>query len=278
MSIPAELEARRRAGWRQTPAARIPDPEAAAALIQQVGLATLYPVSPEIPNLFHAFVGDPQAKTESSWDSPSGEVYTWRWTLGRREAAFYTAIVRGRPTLVAWELLPALLRLRGEQRTPEQVYRDGELSEGAYRIAQALEQAGGALDTGELRRLAGFPTGKSERAAYLKAVEELDTRLLLAKVFSPDEANTDMSHALVSARYPQQVAAARELGREAALDRLLAAYLPAAAYALPTPLARHLKLPEPELRAGLERLADAGRAERAELPGQKGHGYIWKAD
>ncbi len=276
MSIPPELEARRRAGWRQTPATRIPDPEAGAALIRQVGLATLYPVSPEIPNLFHAFVGDPQAKTESSWDSPSGEVYTWRWTLGRREAAFYTAIVRGRPTLVSWDLLPALLRLRGEQRTPAQVYRDGELSEGAHRIAQALEQSGGALDTGELRRLAGFPTGKSERAAYLKAVEELDTRLLLAKVFSADESDTDMAHALVSARYPQQVAAARELGREAALDLLLGAYLPAAAYALPTPLARHLKLPEPELRAGLERLAAAGRAERAELPGQKGHSYIWK--
>ncbi|GAB4198964.1 MAG: hypothetical protein OHK0022_18790 [Roseiflexaceae bacterium] len=277
MSIPPELEARRRNGWRQTPATRIPDPEAAAALIEQVGLATLYPVSSELPNLFHAFVGDPQAKTDSSWDSPSGEVYTWRWTLGRRGAAFYTAVVRSRPTLVGWALLPALLRLRGEPRTPAQVYRDGELSEGAYRIAQALEQSGGALETGELRRLAGFPTGKSERAAYLKAVEELDTRLLLAKVFSPDESDTDMRHALVPARYPEHVAAASALSREAAFDLLLAAYLPKAAYALPTLLAKHLKLPETELRGALERLVAAGHAEQAELPGQKGASYVWKA-
>ena len=184
---PQRWQAQRLERWGQTSATRIADPEAARPLVERVGIATLFPASPELPNLFHAYTGDPNARTESAWDSPAGQVYGWRWALGRTEAAFYTAIVRSRPTWVSWTLLPAVLRLRGELRTPDELYDAGELSEPAYRIAQALEAAGGVLTTGELRQHAGFPTGKAERAAYLKAVEALDTRLMLAKVFALDD-------------------------------------------------------------------------------------------
>lgn len=267
------LHLRRLANWRQTPETRIAGPDDAVPLIERLGLATLYPVSPELPNLFSAFVGDPDTPTDSNWDSPSGQVYTWRWTLGRRDAAFYTAIVRKRPTWVTWNLLPAALRLFGELRTPDELYDTGVISQPAYRVAQALEVAGGALSTGELRWQAGFPTGKEQRTAYLKAVEELDTRLLLAKVFSPGD--EDMRHALVAARYPEYVAAAEKLTRDAALDVFLSTYLPSAAYALPIPLARHLKLPDAELRAALDRLVSAGRAHSTTLAGQKGVCYVW---
>lgn len=269
----AELQARRAARWCQTPETRIAGPDAAAQLIERVGIATLFPASPELPNLYHAYVGNAEARPESAWDSPAGEVYTWRWTLGQRGAAFYTAIVRGRPTLVSWALLPAVLRLLGERRTPDELLDAGVISDGAHRVAMALADVGGALGTGDLRRIAGFPTGKAERAAYLKAVAELDTRLMLAKVFA--EGDTDMRHALVAARYPAYVAAAQRLSDEQAVDQLLAAYLPSAAYCAPAVLSRHLGAREPELRAGLERLASAGCAERLPLPGQKAPGYAW---
>src|SRR6266536_5136975 len=217
-----QFQAMRLARWRQTPATRVPDSAAAAQLIGQAGIATLFPASPEIPNLFHAHVGDPYARPEAEWDSPAGQVYGWRWELGRSQAAFYTAIVRNRPTWVSWKLLPALLQVRGDLHTPEQIYQAGELSNDALRIAQALEQTGGVLSTGELRRIAGFPTGKPQRAAYVKAIEELDTRLLLAKVFSEDD--LDMRHALVAMRYPEHVAQAEELSRAAALRQFLLAY------------------------------------------------------
>ncbi len=223
-------------------------------------------------------MGDPEARTDSGHDTPSGEVYGWRWALGKRDAAFYTALVRGRPTWVSWPLLPAVIRLRGELRPPEELYAAGELSADALRIARALQGTGGALSTGALREAAGFPTGKPQRAAYLKAVAELDTRLLLAKVFSPDEDDLDMGHALVAARHPEQVAAAGRLSREAALERVLRAYLPAAVYAVPAPLARGLKLPERELRAALDCLAEAGAATTAPIPGQKGMCYFWQED
>jgi hypothetical protein len=218
-------------------------------------------------------VGDPDAQPASEWDSPSGEVYGWRWALGRREAAFYTALVRDRPTWVSWELLPAVLRLRGELRPPEEVYAAGQLSADAWRIVRALEDSGGALSTGELRARADFPTGKPQRAAYLKAVQELDTRMLLAKVFSAD--TDDMGHALVRMRYPEHVEAAGSMSAEEALDGVLRVYLPHAVYAVPPVLARHLKLPVDVLRSGLERLAAAGEASPAALDGHKGVCYVW---
>lgn len=151
----------------------------------------------------------------------------------------------------------------------------GQLSVSAYKIAQALDAAEtGVLSTGELRQQAGFPTGKTQRATYLKAVEELDTRLLVAKVFSPDD--TDMRHTLVSRRYLEYVTAAERLTRPQALEQFLTAYLPAAVYAVPTPLAKHLKLPEPELREALKRLVDMGRAVPRTFAEYKGECYVWK--
>ncbi len=267
------LRARRLENWRQTPETRITGPREASELIDRLGVVTLYLASPEVPNLFHAYVGDPRAKGESGWDSPSGEVYGWRWTLGRAHAAFYTAIVRGRPTWVSWDLLPALLRLRGELRPPEELYEAGELSPNALRIAQVLRESGGVMGTGELRRAAGFPTGKAERSAYLKAVEELDTRLLLARVFSPED--DAMYHALVRVRYPEYVHKAESMTREQALEQVLMAYLPPAAYAAPMMLARHLKLSETELLEGLDRMVEAGRMTPTSLAGYKSACYVW---
>lgn len=269
----AVLHARRLRCWRQSPETRVPDPETAVALIERMGIATLFPASPELPNLYHAHVGDPEARAEAEWDSPAGEVYSWRWKIGRREAAFYTAIVRGRPTWVSWSLLPAIIRLRGELRTPDELFDAGALSPAAYRIAEALDAADGPLSTGDLRRQAAFPTGKEQRAAYLRAMAELDTRLLVAKVFLAD--GDDMCHALVTARYPEHVAAAEMMTRDTALERFLLAYLPHAVYAVPAILARHLQLPEDELRAGLDRLAAANQVTMATVPGQKGACYLW---
>src|SRR5215472_19052169 len=132
------LQTLRQERWCQTPATRIPDSAAAPALIERVGIATLYPASPEIPNLYHAYIGDPTAKTEAKWDSPSGEVYGWRWSLGRQGVAFYTTLVCRRSTWVSWKLLPAVLRLCGETRSPEELYDAGALSRDAHRIAESL--------------------------------------------------------------------------------------------------------------------------------------------
>ena len=264
----------RLAGWRQTPETKLPGPDAAPELIERAGIVTLFPASPEVPNLYHAYMGDPEAPAAAEWDSPAGQVYGWRWTLGRKQTAFYTAIVRKRPTWVSWALLPAVIRLCGDLREPEELYQAGELSRDGLRIAQALASTGGVLSTGELRKEAGFPTGKAERAAYLKAVEELDTRLLLAKVFSAED--EDMRHALVRVAYPAQVAAAEQMTSEQAADRFLETYLPLAVFAAPVILAKHVRLSEAVLRAGLDRMAAGGRVTVEQIEGYKGPCYVWR--
>ena len=270
------LQALRQERWGQTAATRVTDSSAAPALIDRVGIATLFQASPEVPNLYHAYMGDPAAKTSAKWDSPAGEVYGWRWTLGRQGVAFYTTLVRRRSTWVSWNLLPAVLRLCAETRVPDELYDSGALSAEAYRITQALEEAGGTLSTAELRKEANFPTGKASRAAYLKALEELEIRLLVGKFFQAG--NDDTYHTLLSSRYQSYLTSAEQLSREEALETLLLTYLPQAVYALPSALARHLRLPEPELRAGLERLAACGKAEAAHFDEQKGACYLWRED
>ncbi len=270
------LQALRRERWGQTPTTRLPDAAAAPALINRLGIVTLFQASPEVPNLYHAYMGDPNAKTVTKWDSPSGEVYSWRWTLGRQGVAFYTTLVCRRSTWVSWELLPAVFRLCGERRGTDELYDTGALTPEAYRIVQALEEAEGTLTTSELRKAANFPVGKSSRAAYLKALEELEIRLLVAKFFQAGQEDT--FHTLLYTKYPAYIEQAEKLSREAALDQVLATYLPQAVYAVPPVLARHLRLPEPELRAGLERLCAAGQAEAVQLAGLKGACYIWRDD
>jgi hypothetical protein len=261
--------------WCQVRPQRLRDAAAAAAFVRRVGLATLFPVSPEIPNLYHAHTGDAAARPETTWDSPAGEVYSWRWALGRPEAASYTTFVMRRPTWISWDLFPAALRLRDALQSPEALHATGALSAGAYRIARVLADCDGVLGTGVLRAMAGFPTGKSERAAYLRAIAELDDRLLLAKVFAADD--DEMRHALVHVRYPQHVAAAEALSAPEALDRLLLAYLPHAVYARPTALAKALTLPVADLRASLARLAGAGQVVPVSRPDESEPLYNWAA-
>ena len=271
--VAEDLRGERLRRWSQTTSTRIATPDGGAALIERVGIATLFPASPEIPNLYHAFMGDPDAATDSGHDSPSGQVYSWRWALGGANAAFYSSIVRKRPTWVSWGLLPSVLRLLAESRTPDELFDLGVISPNAYRIAQVLEEAEEPLSTGDLRREAGFPMGKDQRAAYLKAVEELETRVLLAKVFSAED--LDMRHVLVGARYEEYSRMAEAMTREAALDRLLATYLPAAVYAAPRLLARHLGMDGREIVEGLERLVEAGVARREDTVGGPQEIYVW---
>ncbi len=258
--------------WCQTPERRLSGENLAPAFIERVGIATLYPASLEFPNLFSAYVGDPNTKTDSGWETPSGVVYGWRWTLGRRSAAFYTALIRRRPTWIRWSLLPALLRLCGMLHSPEELYKAGQLTASAYRIAQTLEAASGALATSELREQAGFPRGTWARAAYLKAVEELEAHLLLAKVFL-SEGDT-MHHTLVRKQYPDLVAAAECLELSEALDQFLQVYLPQAIYANPTGLAKDLRIPVAALSTAFERLIAAHQVVQIKLP-RNVNGYLW---
>ena len=192
-----DLKAKRLAKWHLDKKTRIADPREAIGFIEETGICTLFAASSEFPNLYQAHMGDASAKTQASWDSPTGDVYGWRWAIGRPHAAFYASIVAGKPTWVSWQMLPYLLAARMEMRTPDELYDSGLISERAYKVACAFEDSDGVLSTRQLRERAGFPTGKDNRAMYLKALGELEGLLLVANRFAEDGKDDDMNHALV---------------------------------------------------------------------------------
>jgi len=238
----------------------VPDPAAAVGFIERQGIATLYSASTEVPNLFYAYMSEPNPKVEAKWDSPSGHVYGWRWDLGRSSAAFYGALVAKKPTWVAWDVLPLVLGFAMERRHPESLYSDGLLSNEAIRVVRAFEGSDGVLSTKDLRQRAGFPTGKQERAAYLRAVEELDSKMLLGKTFDVGGTGDDMSHALVTIKYASYVKEAMSLSPEAALEMFLTKYLIQSIYFDPKLLAKHLRISGTVFGVVIDQLVTKGQA------------------
>lgn len=238
----------------------------AGDLIDEVSIATVFPASPEVANLYQAHVGDPSAKTDSKHDGASGQVYTWRWALGRRQKALYGAVVRKRPTFVAWPLLPAILRLVGELRAPDELFDIGVISNDAYRIASVLDGESEPLSTSAIRQKAGFPTGKESSQAYHNGLAELESRLVVTSEFSPSDELGIKHHALMFQRHRGAVDAAHAMTLEHGVDTLLRAYLPAARYLLPPVFSRHVRVPESEVVAGLLRLQETGYVQPSPYP------------
>ena len=219
----------------------------------------MYPVSPEIADLFHAHVGDPDAKTEMKWDSPSGRVYSWRWEIGRDNKAFYATVIRKRPTFVTWPLVPSILRLMAELRTPDELFDFGVISNDAYRIAQVLDGVAEPLNTAQIREKAGFNRGSKEQSnAYHKGLAELENRLLVTTEFGTSDGEGSKHHGLMFERRPDDVRSASELSFEQALDTVMEAYAPAARYVNIKVLARHLGIAQADIRGSCERLATQG--------------------
>ncbi|HEY0868265.1 MAG TPA: hypothetical protein VGE01_12840, partial [Fimbriimonas sp.] len=202
---------------------QVPNPEAAKTYIDRLGVVTLFNASPEVPNLYDAHMGRLDSPMDSKHDSPSGYVYSWRWELGKVQAAYYGQLVAKRPTWVAWETLPLVFGAFMERRHPEELHELGLISGNALRIASALEEARRPMQTDELRKAAGFPTGKENRSAYLKGLEELGARMITGKHFLPTAENTEVLNDL---HYPEASAAARRMTPDEALALLLKRLLP----------------------------------------------------
>jgi hypothetical protein len=160
--------------------------------------------------------------------------------------------------------LPLVLGFAMDRNDPEAQYADGLLSNEAIRIVRAFEGSSGTLSTKELRQRGGFPTGKAERAAYLRGVEELDSRLFLAKTFDVGGEGDDMSHSLVRLKYAPQVAEAMRMEPLEALVQFLAVYLPQAVYIDPKVFGRHLRVSSNLMDEAVSNLVGQGLAVRFE--------------
>ena len=258
----SELEKQRLECWCQDGKHSVPDPTAAVDFINKVGICPLYKASDEFPDLFHAHTSDPTQVPDASWDSISGEIYTWRWKIGGTDGAFYAALVAKKPTWVAWKLLPDVLTAFMDRRTPDELFDLGLLSADGHKIAAVLEEAGGVLSTKDLRKEAGFPTGKENRKSFLKAVEELESFLWLAKKTS--EGVDDMSHAYIPTFYKAQSEQAYNSDPADGLKAVLGAYIEVAKFVRPLPFAKAFRIKAEAVESaatslGLSQLEESGK-------------------
>jgi hypothetical protein len=234
-------------------------------MINALGMVTLYEASPEFPSLMLAHMGLSSYKVDSSWDSPSGFVYTWRWEIGKRRVAFYSSIVGKKPTWVSFEMLPVVLGALMERRPAPELYESGELSQPALRVWECLASHKEPVSTGDLRQGAGFPKGKEHRAAYLKAVTELEAALYLVKTFAAVEGNADeMGHGLVQNLFPKAWSAARAMSRDVAIEKLILHHMEANCFIETAPFARALRLPPASVKEKQEQLLQSGRVKEIE--------------
>jgi len=165
----AEDRARRWWGTRR----RVGSIERAAAFIQDVGFALLFPArGVELPSLLAVVADRPVEEVE--WGPESELVWGWKDELPRRGLAWYGRFLRGRPSLLAPSLLADLYPRSGR---PDDFLRQAGLSSEARRIAEVV-LVSGPSSTATLRVELGV-AGKRDQARFGQALTELGRAMVI---------------------------------------------------------------------------------------------------
>jgi hypothetical protein len=151
----------------------LPDPplatvEEAAAFVERVGFAVLFPAERlDVPSLWEAVAGPDEVPFAGGMGPAEEQVWGWKDELPHMGAAWYGKFVHKRASLLSPALLAALYAGAGEPTDHEHV----ELPAEAHRIAEALLT--GPLTTAALREVVG------DRGRYDRAMSALQRHLLV---------------------------------------------------------------------------------------------------
>jgi hypothetical protein len=223
---------------------RVGSIERAAAFVDDVGLALLFP-TPRllVPSLWEAVAGEDAEPFATGMGANEAKVWAWKDELPRRGLAWYGAFLGGRGSFLSPALVAALYPGRGEIDDHESV----PLSATAHEIAAAL--AGEPLPSAALRALIG------DRNRYQRAMVELQRQLLVTTAGVQENRSGWPSALFELTCHRFDVGAGPDHGLVAA--RFLDTMLEARA----GDLARAVRWPTTQARARLDELVRAGRAE-----------------
>jgi winged helix DNA-binding protein len=263
----AVLARRRAESFRHRTVRRVRSERAALDFVRSVGLCSTFHRFPDgVACLWAAVVGraNPRWPRRSHHDPGIGLTWELKDTLPARRDVYYGKLLKGRPVLVALDLFPAFYTLvRGGQRARDYLgeYEAGRLSIQAKRLMDSLMRETPQY-TRSLRAEA-FMLEASKTREFERAMAELQQGLWIVKTEERYEPSFSYRWDLLERWLPDAVAEGRRLTRSAAVDRVLARYLGAAAYSTPPRLARLFSIPAAEVAAALERLEAAGRVRSA---------------
>jgi hypothetical protein len=247
--------------FRRVPQRRVRSARSAVGFVNAVGCcSTFYRFSEGLACLWEAVVGraDPRWPRRSHHDAGVGLTWQLKEALPARQQAYYGKLLKGRPVLVALDLVPVFYALvRGSQLSTDYLleYRAGRLSHTAKRLLDALADEH-PLYTRGLRARA-FMLAPTQTREFERAMAELQLGLWVVKTEERYEPTFSYRWDLVDAWLPEEVAEGRRLTRPAAIETLLARYLAGAVFARASTLARLFGLPPAEVGSGLDRLGRA---------------------
>ena len=239
-----------------------------------VGFCSTFFCFPEgVACLWEAVVGRARPRWPRHSHHDDGVGLTWRLKddLPAARRVYYGKLLRGRPVLVALDLVPAFYALvRGRQRARDYraEYAAGRMSLTAKRLMDAMLREHPQY-TRELRANT-FLLEASRTRGFERAMAELQQGLWLVKSEERYEPTFSYRWELVEAWLPEHVAEGRRLSRAAALDRLIERYLAGAVYTTPSRLRRLLGVSAGEIDASIARLQRAGALRDVAVAGWPG--------
>ena len=267
--------------FRHRSAGRVRSAAGALAFVEAVGLCSTFFRFPEgVACLWEAVVGraKPRWPRRSHHDDGVGLTWQLKDDLPAARRVYYGKLLRGRPVLVALDLLPAFYALvRGRQRARDYriEYEAGRMSLTAKRLMDAFVREHPQY-TRELRANT-FLLDPGRTREFERAMAELQQGLWVVKSEERYEPSFSYRWELLEAWLPDRVAEGRRLSRTAALDRLVARYTAGAVYTSAARLRRLFDVSAAEVEASIGRLVRAGTLHDVAVDGWPGRWLVGAA-
>jgi hypothetical protein len=262
-----EIEQLRDLRYHRTAEQRLHTEAQARRFVDEVGFCFLFgEQGVEIPTLWGAITGSRRGVPHTHDDDDLGRAWDWKDSLPSKGQVFYGKLLRGKPTLVALNVLPHFYALSpnyGDLEDYLEQYEAGQLSAEAKSVYEALLNEG-AMATSRLRQVAGLAGGGANARRFDRAVAELQIELKIAKVGISDANRWGYAYVydLFLRAFPDVPELARRISTDDAMAYLLLRYLHNTV-ALPEAAAQRLfRWDAWEWERLLIRLADEGRLWR----------------
>ena len=275
-----DVEAWRDRTFRRLPERRVRGERSALRFVDEVGFCfTLSDFGLPVASLYVAVCGrrHPRRPKHTHHDPEIGLAWNLKDSLPAKRFTYYGKLVKGKPTLVSLGLFPAFCALIREGKGSGDYivdYRQGRMTRGAVLILEALNDRG-TLATPDLRRAVAMH-GAERTAEFDRAMAELQRGLWIVKVEEVYDPDFYYRWDLLDNWLPGPLLAARDLGREEAARRLLAAYLKSAAAAQTRFLAGLFGLGLGEVEVALHSLEAAGAIRLDQkIRGLPGSWVVW---
>jgi len=225
LQIPAEkLNRYRDSTFRFRPDLRISQKNEAVHFVNDRGFIFFWPIrNIPFPSLWGAVAGN--RPVPNNHDDPGHVTWRWKDELLGKNRWYYAKVLRGKSTIISFDVLPFFYALSPNFGSPEEdiliSYQDGKLSAEEKTIFDVLSREG-PLDSVTLRKLSGF---SSDQNAYRfnRALTLLQRDFRICPIGTAEAGawNYAFIYDVFHRQYPQVLDQTREITEMRALQEIL---------------------------------------------------------